>query len=178
MSDRAWQQFANEINGRFEKTGFIFKKARVQGRVESWMIAGGDFSERGEAGGDWSELRIPYSRRVDFRFGVSKRGWTPVPFGGQDIATGDDEFDRRFEVKGKDEALVLELLEDDSLRGLIATRLSGSIETKISRGGWSALAWRGLRGPSIRQLEAARDVMAATMAGLVRISAASEEPPR
>ena len=33
MSDSDWQQFANEINGRFEKKkGFISKKARAMRR--------------------------------------------------------------------------------------------------------------------------------------------------
>ena len=30
MSDRAWQQFANEINGRFEKTGVTSRKVVSQ----------------------------------------------------------------------------------------------------------------------------------------------------
>jgi hypothetical protein len=117
-----WRQLCAEIGAQYVEGGF-WKGDKVQATHGPWTITLDTYTvSNGKSSTVYTRMRAPFVDPEGFRFTVYREGvfsdigkW----FGMQDIAIGDEAFDRDFILKSNQESKLRELLANAKIRELI-----------------------------------------------------------
>jgi hypothetical protein len=137
--DEVWERLSHEIGGEFVPGGF-WKRGKVVARVDQWTVTLDTFTRhQGQHSHiTYTRLRAPFANPEGFRFSVRRAGFLSGLgrfLGARDVEIGDPEFDDAFVVNGNDEARLVELFADPTLRALFASLPKMRLEVK-DRGDW------------------------------------------
>lgn len=122
---------------------------KVQATHEEWTVTLDNYVfSTGKVILVFTRMRAPYVNPAGFRFNVYRKGFfgdLAKTLGMQDIAIGDEDFDRAFIVKSSDEGRVRELLSDANIRRLIAQQPDIQFSVRDDEGWFGPLSRRGRR---------------------------------
>src|SRR6056297_297302 len=112
--DEILQTIAINTNGEFKK-GKMFKTSCIKYTHKSWCYYLDDYSiQAGNVPIIYTRLRAPFINRKGFDLTIYKKtifSSIAKTLGGQDIATGDLDFDEEWIIKGSSEDLVRKILK-------------------------------------------------------------------
>ena len=187
--ETVWRQLCAELGVDFKK-GRLFQPDRVEVKHGEWTILLDTFAvSTGKVVVVFTRMRAPYVNPDGFRFTVYRRGlFSEIAkwFGMQDVEVGHPDFDRDFIVKGTSEERLRALLDDDTLRALIAAQPEIHFTVKDDEGRF------GPEFPEhtdelcfhvpgtikdVEQLKQLFDLFAETLDRLCRIGSAYERAP-
>jgi hypothetical protein len=124
--DQAWEEFAREIGGRFEKKLVGGRKVQAQVgnsalTLDSYSVSSGDSSTQ------YTRMVASVPNPQHFQFTIVREGVLArldKALGLKTVAMSDPAFDRDFVVRGNDEARLRALLLDPQTRQLILDQRS------------------------------------------------------
>jgi hypothetical protein len=135
--DEILQRIAINTNGEFKK-GKMFKSSCIKYTHEYWCYYLDDYSiQAGNVPIIYTRLRAPFINKKGFDLTIYKKtifSNIAKTLGGQDIATGDPDFDEEWIVKGSSEELVKSILNYGNIRELIKNEEKLKIEIKRVEG--------------------------------------------
>ncbi len=135
--DEILQSIAKTTNGEFTK-GKLFKTSCIKYTHEAWCYYLDDYSiQAGNVPIIYTRLRAPFINKKGFDLTIYKKtifSNIAKTLGGQDIATGDTDFDEDWIVKGSNEQLVKRILNFKNIRELIKNEEKLKIEIKRVEG--------------------------------------------
>jgi hypothetical protein len=116
---KAWADLAERIGVNCEVGGF-FSRPVVTGVYQRHQIKLDSFEQRsGKNSHTYTRIVVLLNNAASFRMSISQEGLFSKlgkKLGMQDIATGDDEIDQRYLIKGEPEADVLRVLSSLGMR--------------------------------------------------------------
>lgn len=135
--DEILQSIAEATNGDFSK-GKLFKTSCIRYTYKSWCYYLDDYSiQAGNVPIIYTRLRAPFINKKGFDLTIYKKSIfsnIAKSLGGQDIATGDTDFDEDWIVKGSSESIVKSVLNYGNIRELIKDEEKLKIEIKRVEG--------------------------------------------
>lgn len=135
--DEIWQSIASTTNGKFIK-GKLFKTSCVEYTYEPWTFYLDDYSiQASNAPLIYTRLRATFINKKGFDLTVYKKNiFSDIAksLGGQDITSGDIDFDEQWIVKGSNEKLVKKILKHGNICELINNEEKLKIEIKRVEG--------------------------------------------
>lgn len=135
--DEIWQSIAEATNGEFMK-GKLFKTSCVKYSYETWSYYLDDYSiQIGNVPIIYTRVRAPFINKKGFDLTIYKKtifSNITKTLGGEDITTGDMDFDEEWIVKGSNEQLVKNVLKFSNIRELIKNVEKLKIEIKRVEG--------------------------------------------
>ncbi len=135
--DEIWQTIAEATNGEFVKEK-LFKTSCVKYSHETWSYYLDDYSiQVGNVPIIYTRLRAPFINKKGFDLTIYKKNiFSNISkvLGGQNITTGDMDFDEDWIVKGSNEQLVKSILKFSNIRELIKNEEKLKIEIKRVEG--------------------------------------------
>lgn len=132
-----WAQIARDIGGNLDEGGWLGTDV-LWYEAESWRISLDTFSSGGEHTTTYTRMRAPFLNKRGLRFKIYPQGFfanVGKALGTQDIQVGDRFFDDAYMIKGNNEALVREFLQDPDLRAWIQLQPNILFEVRDD-GGW------------------------------------------
>jgi hypothetical protein len=131
------QSIAKATNGEFTK-GKLLKTSCIKYTHEAWCYYLDDYSiQVGNVPIVYTRLRAPFINKKGFDLTIYKKtifSNIAKTLGGQDIATGDPDFDEDWIVKGSSEEFVKNILNYGNIRELIKNEEKLKIEIKRVEG--------------------------------------------
>jgi hypothetical protein len=115
-----WRKLEQEANARFEK-GDFWHRDKVEVRHGEWTITLDTYFSAANKN-EYTRLRAKLPMQADFRFLITREGVLSEIakiFGAQDIQIGDTEFDKNFMIKGNNEQLIKQMLQNARIRELL-----------------------------------------------------------
>ena len=184
-----WRQLSAEIDARYVDGGFA-KSDKVVATHGEWTVTLDTYAvSTGKAVIVFTRMRAPYVNPSGFRFNIYRHGlfseigkW----LGMQDVAIGDEAFDRDFVIQGTDAQKLQELFSSAKLRELLAAQPDVHFSVKDDEG------WFGPTFPAgvdelcfvvtgvvkdTERLKRLYDLFAETLDQLCRIGSAYDSAP-
>lgn len=184
-----WEQIAKDIGGEYEDGGILGDDV-LRVRSGEWHITLDSYAVgEGDALAVHTRMRAPFINKDGLYFKISREGlFAPIEelLGMQDIAVGDEYFDKNFLIKGNNEEKVKLLLKSPKLKTLIREQPDINFEIRDDDG------WFGTDFPDgvdelyfecygvmqdKKKLKALFDLFSATLERLVQIDSAYENDP-
>lgn len=135
--DEILQSIAEDTKGEFIK-GKLFKTSYIKYTHNVWSYYLDDYSiQASHVPIIYTRLRAPFINKKGFDLTIYKKSIfsnIAKTLGGQDIATGDHDFDEEWIVKGSSEDLVKKILKFGNIRELIKNEEKLKIEIKRVEG--------------------------------------------
>jgi len=132
-----WKQLSQEINANYIDGGY-FKSPRIEYTHNIWTIYLDIYTvSTSESTITYTRMRMPFINPKKFKFKVyRKRFFSNIGkvFGMQDIEVGYDYFDHDYIIKGNDELLIRNLLQNNDIRDLIEKQSRILLEIKSNEG--------------------------------------------
>ncbi|GAA0179570.1 hypothetical protein SH2C18_24140 [Clostridium sediminicola] len=142
-----WKELSERINANYIE-GSVLKKSRVEYSHKSWTIYLDTHTvSSGKSSTTYTRMRAPFINNNKFCFKINKKGLLSgigKAFGMQNIESGYDSFDKDFIIKGNDELVVKDLLQDKNIRNLMQNQPKMNLQIKDSQ---------GVLGPSFNENE-------------------------
>jgi hypothetical protein len=115
-----WRRLEQEAGARFEK-GDFWHRDKIEIEHDGWLILlDSYFSPANNS--EYTRMRAKLPVQADFRFLITREGILSEIakfFGAQDIEVGDPDFDRQFMIKGNNEKLIKEMLQNAKIKKLL-----------------------------------------------------------
>jgi hypothetical protein len=115
-----WRKLESEANARFEK-GDFWHRDKVEVTHDDWVITLDTYFSAANKN-EYTRMRAKLPMQADFRFLITREGLLSEIaklFGAQDIQIGDEEFDKLFMIKGNNEKLIQQMLQNSKIRQLL-----------------------------------------------------------
>lgn len=136
--EEIWKLLCEQTGSEFVDGSFFSGSDKVVARYKDWTITLDTFTvSDGKTSTTYTRLRAPYVNADGFRFSIYRSGiFSELGelIGFHDIEIGDNDFDKAFILKSKDEKRVKELLEESKIRELISQQPRFHIEVKDDDG--------------------------------------------
>ena len=135
--DDVWRQLADQLGARHEPGGW-FTTGRVRAGVGPWRLTLDIEWRGGKSKVPYTRLRAPFANPAGFHFLVRRHiaVFDDIGkfFGMQDVAVGDEWFDREFLLKSNHETYLRFFLRDQRLRALIVAHPDIALAVKHDAG--------------------------------------------
>ena len=185
-----WQQLSTEMGAQFVDGGF-WKGDKVQATHGPWTITLDNYVvSNGKTTVTYTRMRAPYVNPDGFRFTVYRKGlFSEIAkwLGMQDIAIGDEQFDKDFILKSNQEVKLRQLLSEPRIRGMIALQPDIHFEVRDDEGFFGPSFPAGVDElcfqvvgviKDIERLKSLYELFSETLDRLCRIGSAYETDPQ
>ncbi len=184
-----WEQIAKELGGEY-RDGGVLGKNMLRVRSGDWEITLDTYAVgEGDTLATHTRMRAPFINKDGLYFKISREGlFAPIEnlLGMQDIAVGDEYFDKNFLIKGNNEEKVKMLLKSPKLKTLIREQPEINFQIRDDDGWFGKVFPDGvdelyfecygiLRDE--KKLKALFDLFSTTLERLVQIDSAYENDP-
>jgi hypothetical protein len=184
-----WEKIAGDLGGEY-KEGGILSNDVLRVRSGEWEITLDSYaSGEGDALVTHTRMRAPFINKDGLYFKIAREGLfahVEELLGMQDIATGDEYFDKHFLIKGNNEEKVHLLLKSPKLRTLIREQPQINFEIRDDDGWFGADFPEGVDELYFecyglihdkKKLEALFELFSTTLERLVQIDSAYDNDP-
>jgi len=134
-----WQEFAKETNGIFTE-GYSWNSDSTTIEYKQWKIIFDNYTLwSGKYSTEMTRIVVPIVLSDNFKFEIYNEGFIRKIekfFGGQDIETGNSDFDKAFTIKSNNEFKIKTLLRNKELRDLIRSQKIINIQVCNNKGIW------------------------------------------
>lgn len=185
-----WQQLSTEMGAQFVDGGF-WKGDKVQATHGPWTITLDNYVvSNGKTTVTYTRMRAPYVNPDGFRFTVYRKGlFSEIAkwLGMQDIAIGDEQFDKDFILKSNQEVKLRQLLSEPRIREMIALQPDIHFEVRDDEGFFGPSFPAGVDElcfqvvgviKDIERLKSLYELFSETLDRLCRIGSAYETDPQ
>lgn len=184
----AWSALAQQTGAEFQDGNFFLAPVVVYDH-QQWQMRLDTFTvSTGKSSTTYTRLRAPYMAQDDLIFKLMRKGFFGKIgdlLGMQDIRTGDSSFDDEFTVKGNNEVIIRELLNEE-VKYQLGRHTQIHLENKQKKRDFKQALPEAVRilyyqqtgiQKDVEQLVAMFDLLAVTLDRLVAIGSASPESP-